>query len=169
MKNNKGLSYIELILVIAIMVLITGVTALSLNYMTRTNAVKAADKIMSEINRSRTLSLAKGTDKGEFHMVYVDGKIQVGVGEAGSLKYQVVANSPVEVVCVYKNGDMMPLDTFGAGGMSIRFEPASGKMLVGTGHTVPIQLLQISNGETIAEVVIYEETGKTELQLSTAP
>lgn len=167
MKNNKGLSYIELIIVLAIMTLLTGVAALSVSTISRTNAVKGADKFMSEWNRARTLSLAKGTAHGELHLRNNGGNYEVAVGELTTLQpsdYKVIAKEPVSVTCIYVDGYSMPLNF---GSVSIPFEATSGKTLAGSGYHLPIQSIRFTNGKTVAVVWTYPDTGKAELEMST--
>ena len=62
--KNKGISYIEFILVLAIMVLLTTLATVTMSIVNRNNVTKGADRVVTGINHAKTLSLSKGTDKG---------------------------------------------------------------------------------------------------------
>lgn len=92
-KNNKGISYIEFILVLAIMVLVTGLVTVTMGIVNRNNVTKAADKVSTGINHAKTLSLSKGTKKGAITFVANGGKYYYYYGENENDKY-LICNSP---------------------------------------------------------------------------
>ena len=62
--KNKGLSYIEVILVLTIMILLTGFATVTMSIVNRNNVTKGADRVVTGINHAKTLSLSKGSKKG---------------------------------------------------------------------------------------------------------
>ncbi len=62
--KNKGISYIEFILVLAIMILLTTLATVTMSIVNRNNTTKGADRVVTGINHAKTLSLSKGSDKG---------------------------------------------------------------------------------------------------------
>lgn len=67
--KNKGISYIEFILVLTIMVLLTGLATVTMSIVNRNNVTKGADRVVTGINHAKTLSLSKGSNKGSITFV----------------------------------------------------------------------------------------------------
>ena len=80
-KTNKGLSYIELILVIAIMTLMAGLVTITMGTVNRNNLNRASDKVVSVFNEARNNALSKGSDNGYLNITSVDGVIYYNVGK----------------------------------------------------------------------------------------
>lgn len=100
-KNNKGISYIEFILVLAIMILLTGLVTVTMSIVNRNNVTKAADKVSTGINHAKTLSLSKGTNKGSITFVANGSNYYYYYGENENDKY-LVCNSPCSMQIIVK-------------------------------------------------------------------
>ena len=72
--NNKGLSYVEFIIVIAIMAIAVGLVSLSMGLVSRTNINRGAEKVSSSLNQARNTAMARGTDRGTIEISF-DGKL----------------------------------------------------------------------------------------------
>ena len=83
--NNKGISYIEFILVITIMILLTGFASITMSVVNRNNVNKAADKIVTGMNHFKTLSLSKGSKKGAITFASSGGRTYYYYGEEETL------------------------------------------------------------------------------------
>lgn len=79
--NDKGISYIELILVISIMILLTSFTTITMSVVNRNNVAKSADKVVTAMNHAKTLSLSKGTNKGSITFMSEKGKVYYYYGD----------------------------------------------------------------------------------------
>ncbi len=166
MKNNKGLSYIELIVVIAVMVLLTGFSVLSISLATRTNATKAGDKMVTMLTTARTYSLAKGKENGAFHIRKIGNGYECAVGNlADSPKFEEFATSPVTITYFDLAGNQTPID-ISSGIVSFKFSQTDGSLVENTIGTDSPGGFIISKGEDpVARVILYELTGKCELVL----
>ena len=93
MKDNKGFSLVELIVVIAIMSILTGVSVLSIRSATGTYVKQCTANIESQINNTRHMTMAKNKVKLK---IYVDSngvytvKIEVLDMDGSVLDYTVV-------------------------------------------------------------------------------
>lgn len=87
--KNKGISYIEFILVISIMFLLTGFATITMSVVNKNNVKKAADKIATGMNQAKTLSLAKGVNKGCITFAQKGGKYYYYYGSNDDKKYYV--------------------------------------------------------------------------------
>lgn len=68
-KNNKGFSFVELIVVIAILVIMTGAVTLSLSLLTGSEAKQAAQKFSSQIDEVKTGNMSRFSE--DLSIVYV--------------------------------------------------------------------------------------------------
>ena len=100
-RNNKGISYIEVILVLTIMILMTGFASVTMAIVNRNNATKGADRIESGFNHAKTLSLSKGSSKGCITFAANGNKCYYYYGDNKNDKY-IICNSPCTVT-VYAN------------------------------------------------------------------
>ncbi len=97
-KNNKGLSLVELIVVILIMGIITGGAVLSFSVVVNADTERAAKKISSLISMARTQAMAEDSDTVhiEVRVFEFNGDLYAGIYkcEAGSTP---VLIEPVQV------------------------------------------------------------------------
>ena len=73
LKNHKGISYVELILVIGIMVLVVGIVSLSVGLVNRNNVTKSVEKLDIGFKKAQAASMARG-DKAGALVITTDGK-----------------------------------------------------------------------------------------------
>lgn len=95
-KNNKGISLFEMLIVLAIMSVVTGLAALSLSLVNSANVSKAADTYAAAVNTARTTSMAKGTALGTLHVVKEgSGAVYYYIGNDPTVRHMICKN-PVE-------------------------------------------------------------------------
>ena len=168
MKNNKGLSYVELLVVIGVMVLLTGISALSIGLASRTNATKCADKLVTSLKTARTYSLAKGSEKGAFHIAKQGNNYVCGVGDlADNPQMDVIGSHPILIYYYVDGAGLMPL-VESVGTITIKFDQSSGAVTscnIGSNIIDAFVIYQANGGEPVARVTLHELTGKSELTL----
>jgi len=81
MRKNKGFTYYELLIVIAIMSLMVGFTTIGIGAAHRNNVNRWADKIESATKQARNNAISKGNAKGYLNLYYKDNKLYSYVGE----------------------------------------------------------------------------------------
>lgn len=79
--NNKGFSYVEMIIVLAIMGIMVGFLSISISTNYRNEVSRTAEKFESRVNQARTSALTKGTANGYLNIAYVDKAYYTYVGE----------------------------------------------------------------------------------------
>lgn len=94
--KNKGISYIEFILVLAIMILLTTLATVTMSIVNRNNVTKGADRVVTGINHAKTLSLSKGTDKGSITFAAKGSNVYYYYGNNTGDKYN-ICNAPCKV------------------------------------------------------------------------
>ncbi len=103
-RNNKGISYIEVILVLTIMILLTGFASVTMAIVNRNNVTKGADRIESGFAHAKTLSLSKGSDKGCITFAADGSKCYYYYGDNVGDKYA-VCNSPCTLSIFVNDSD----------------------------------------------------------------
>lgn len=158
MKNNKGMSYIELILVISIALILTTIGTVSFGMIRRTNISKAADRTISKINEARNNALVKGTDRGIIAFCSKNGSIYCYVGQdfdavdMSKQNWERVCSRPATLTIQYKDGSSSQL---GDGGVvKTKFKQSTGEIESG------VIRYTYSTGNSKVAVKVYKATGK---------
>ena len=80
-NNNKGFSYVEMLMVLAIMAIMIGLVTISVGLIGRTTVSRVADKMESLCNKARTNALTKGSNQGWLNLAQTGGQVYAYVGE----------------------------------------------------------------------------------------
>lgn len=103
--NNKGLSYVELILVIGILLIATGIVSLSIGIISRNNVTATVNKIDVAFKRAQSSSMAKGDKNGALIFFCENGSVYYKIG-INSTEKNKIASGPVKVKFgTYQLGD----------------------------------------------------------------
>ena len=81
MRKNKGFTYYELLLVIAIMSLMVGFMSIGIGTVYRNNVNRMADNVESSLKAARNNALTKGTSKGWANFYYLNKTLYCYIGE----------------------------------------------------------------------------------------
>ncbi len=80
-RNNKGFSYVEMIVVLGIMSIMTAFIALTLGTVNRNNVRRASESIQSKMNEARVSAMSKGTQRGYLMIARYNNNIYTYVGQ----------------------------------------------------------------------------------------
>ena len=81
MTKNKGFTYYELLIVIAIMSLMVGFMSIGLGTVYRNNVNRMADDIETSLKAARNNAVTKGTDNGWANFYYLNNTLYCYIGE----------------------------------------------------------------------------------------
>lgn len=82
MKNrNKGFSYVEMIIVLAIMGVMVALLSITVGTVNRNSALRASEQLESYVNSARTNALTKGTSHGVLSIATDSRGVYAYVGE----------------------------------------------------------------------------------------
>ena len=157
-KNNKGFSYIELILVIAIAAILMGLVGLTIGLVSRTNVNKAADKLYTTLNQARATSMGRGNST-EIEIYCKDGEYYYFVGDPAKDDKDELSVSFISkpAVVSYINAGDTDATAIGEGGsLKLKYDKASGAFA----SSVSCEYIIISNGDKEAKIRLYHATGK---------
>lgn len=160
MHNNKGVTLMEMLIVLALIAILSGLAGLSLSMINSSSVDKAAVMLNSSIEKGRYAAMAKGAAHGTINVTKA-GETNIRID---GVKEEMLANSSVQVwfsastAVVENTGAMTPFTstdiTFKSNGMvdTIFGAPAS-----------PARIYEIAfkKGKKVSAVVIYPATGKT--------
>lgn len=153
--NNKGLSLIELIIVVAIMAIIGAASFLSLRMATNKQVSSCADKIRTSLDQTRNLALGKSS---AYLKIWKDDTVKVRMMVNGA-EYG-------DVVDVGVSGLTVTYDTNSSSGLSlpssetsaliVEFDRSSG----GVKGTPYVKNITVTNGNRTVIVSIDHFTGR---------
>ncbi len=161
--NNKGFSYVELILVLAIMAMMIAMIGISYGLVTRNNVSKACAKMESVFNTARITSLSKGSEQGALNLKTENGIIYYGIGkydpahpEASTVEWVKFAQSPVYITLVDDSGNKSNLSTTV---VTFKYNPSSGAFKM-----CDYSELIFSNSRTESSLKLFKATGKCKVE-----
>ena len=155
-KSNKGLSYIEVMIVLAIASILVGLASISLGLVSRSNVHKGADNLDLAFSKSRSISLAKGTEAGTLNIVNKNGTYFYYIGDGNTSEMKVLLRRP----CYIELNDPSladPVSISNGGVLTISYVPTTGKM----SNNMNIDKIYIKNGKSTATIELVNATGKT--------
>ena len=157
MKNNKGFSYIELILVLGVMMIVVSFVTISIGLVSRNSVTKAGDKVASKISEARMMTIAKGVEKGAAVLKFENGSYYCVIDETS---YK-VASEPVSISIVKDNGDVLSVSALG--NVPIKFNRNTGGLNSSNSDYDLLRVENISSGKRVV-YKFQKITGKLELQ-----
>ena len=79
-SNDKGFSYVEMILVLGIMTIMLAMITISMGTIRRNNVLRTAEKMETLVNKARNTALTKGTANGVLNVAKIDNDVYAYVG-----------------------------------------------------------------------------------------
>lgn len=80
-NNNKGFSYVEMIVVIAIMALMVGMITISIGTVNRNRVNRASESLETVVDKARVSAMTKGATRGYLNIAKDGNSIYAAVGE----------------------------------------------------------------------------------------
>jgi len=154
-ENNKGLSLVEIIIVLAIMTIIGGAMLLTTAVATDKHVTSCGEKVVSSLEQTRNLAMGKQSgwiiiskDPGDYMycQMYVDGQPygdRVSIGHSGL------------TVSVTENGGS-PQNIETLGDVKIEFSRSNGSV----SNSPAISQIDITNGRRSVTITIDKFTGR---------
>lgn len=169
MRDNKGYSLVELVVVIAIMTILAGVVTVSIRSVFGTEAKQCAANMQSQINNTKQMTMAKSR---------VDLKIYVGTDGAYYADMQVYAANQTDIESTtttklgkksvkveYTTDSYMADNSFNTltstNPFVIEFDRSSGAL---KNPSACVRGIRITKGNHVKKITIYPETGKVKLE-----
>ena len=165
-RNNRGMSLVEVIIVVAILSIVAGGITMGIGFITGKPADECANKLRAALQSNRTTTMGKLSAKLEI-CVEDDGiYIKETIGTAGESSAKVnrtrIGDAGIEIKYAVSGGSGY-IDLPVGSSLEISFNRSSGAFnpLPGGGYCTEIV---ISKGNTVKTLKLYNLTGKIELQ-----
>ena len=156
-NNNKGISYVEMIIVIAIIAILTTLGTVTISVVNNANLNKASSGLQQAIASARAQSMARGSDAGKLHVYAKTGGIYYTIGTSGE---EQICNGVPKVFNV-GSSSVSTHELSGAfNDFYIVFDSAG--MINESLSTGCPQKIVFNKGRRFNYVYIYKLTGKTE-------
>ncbi len=170
MKNNKGFSLIELIIVIAILTVLTSASIVGFGYLYKTNVKGCLKKINSALikTQSYTISKSAGGDDIGMKLVYDTDGYYVQYKGIANLSKEMVANSKMKIRYKDTAGNVKFVDS--SNPLEIYFERSTGGLQADASGNY-VTAIEITNAGTFDDsspcpcITISKVTGKTEVSM----
>lgn len=166
--DNRGLSLVELIVVMAIVGILAGVLIMGVGMISGKPAEQCARQIKATMEHCRTMTMGKGKVEGDIYLKFEQDSegVWVTFSQGGSSEKSKVGSG--DVIVTYKfAGDSEFKNLKGNGPLEIKFDRSSGGLLQsdkpggGTGYCTEFK---ISRGSTVRTLKIARLTGKIQIE-----
>ena len=169
-NNNKGFSYVEMLMVLAIMAIMIGLVTISVGMIGRNTVSRTLEKVETLCNKARTKALTKGSDQGYLNLAQFNDGVYAYVGEMIDDAHRDKIRAEGEKICSkdYEVGtnftnnsdpDNTPGLWTGDGGIHrVAFLQSTGGVIGGLSGRVMVRKKDKKKVESFG---IYGQTGKT--------
>ena len=160
-RNNKGVTIIEMIVVLAIIAILSGLIGLTYQYIHNANVQRAGENLAAALKAARTTTMAKGTENGKLNIIVEGGKMYYTIGD--SIEKEEICNQVMGFYIKPDKTDVTntpPSGQTGDSTVTIKFTPAG--MLDASTN---VNYIVFFKGKRAYSVLIYPETGKVEQTL----
>lgn len=164
MKNNKGFSLVELIIVIALISILTGVSFVGLGYLYNTNVKSTVQKLDSSLQKVQSYTTAKSSGGRDIGLVIKKN------GDGFYVEYKGIAGQQDEKIGgtnltfnYYVGGSAVAIDSTHP--LEINFDRSTGGLLPLTNNGSDYcEKIEVSlNGANKCTITISKVTGRTEI------
>ena len=177
-QDNRGMSLVEIIIVVAIMSIFIGTVGYGLSMISGKPAEECGQKLLSALQHTRTITMGK---KDTTITIFMDAEERIAVKEVAvklldndgntttEERESVVGAKGVAVICTMSDGSTVNIT--GTNMVELKFDRGSGALrstrVNGIDNSTVCTLITISNGDKIRYITITPVTGK--LELTTTP
>ncbi|MBR3515789.1 MAG: prepilin-type N-terminal cleavage/methylation domain-containing protein [Lachnospiraceae bacterium] len=162
-KNNRGVTLVELLIVLAISAILLGLVGISYSLVSNANVSKAATRLTNIIRTARTTSMSKGTEAGKLTLYEQHGSVYARIGDG---QPEVITKMPVTMTAKYATDYSDTTLASEIVSSELRFTSSGMLRTAGIGDAQnKYNMFLLTNGRKNMKVLIYLETGKVEVTL----
>ena len=168
MKNNKGFSLIELIVVIAIMSILAAIVTLGVGTISGSKVKECAKGIEAVLNKARVSSMGKDQVTAQLYIgddgaYYMD--LTTEINGSSDTQTKRVGRSELVLMYSYKDDYSDPQVLKKQGKLNISFDRSSGELKADeSGNYCQRIWVQNKKGSVVWTITIYKETGTVEVE-----
>lgn len=163
-RDNRGLTFIELIIVVAIMSILVGVAGYGINMVSGKAADECAQKIIVTLEQARTKALGKYSVTYEIKKNLSTGLIEVKesviakMGDSPVETVSTVGNKDVSVVCHYSDGTSKTVSS--ANSFVLNFDRVTGGFKPEVVGEPDCNKIEVSKAHKTRNIILIPPTGK---------
>lgn len=160
MRNNKGFSLVELIVVIAIMAVMVGASVITVGMIGGFKAKECAQSIETTLNKARVDTMGKFSVYLKFYQG-ADGAFYVDTYTNGAFGSTERVGKKGVTVSYADENDLSNLRALDSTGFYVQFDRSSGALRSPeVGATARVEKIVVTQGSKTITITIYPETGK---------
>jgi len=156
-KNNKGFSYVEMIMVLGVMAIMIAMVSITIGAVRQNNIYRASEKLEALVNKARVAALTKGSEQGHLSLVSYDGTVYGYVGGTIAADNPIAVAEKGDKICSSDLTVSVGTDSLDDGFVhSLDFIQSTGGVKTGT------CVITVSKDLKSSYFTVYGLTGKTE-------
>ena len=158
LNNNKGMSLVELLVVICVIAILTGLMTVSMSIVNNANLSRAANTLSSALSTARAQSMARGSEKGYLHVFNVGNSLYYTIGTGERVK---ICNNIVKVIPI---NSATPVEDMSFAYSTVNYYvyfDSAGMVKPAPDGSMPIDELVFCKGNRRVYCYLYKETGKS--------
>lgn len=160
--DNRGLSLVEILIVITIMSVLTGVMAIGVSMALSKPADECAEKIVSTLNNARITTMGKQGVTMRFYQesdnsIWLEENITLSDGSS-SVKKTRIGQKGVKVE--YRLKDETTFNTLDSTGITLSFKRSTGGFNTVNGGSSYCEEIKVSKGDRVKDITLAYLTGK---------
>lgn len=158
--NNKGVTLMELLIVLALIAVLSGLAGLSLSLINSSSVDKASTMLNASIEKGRYAAMAKGGNDHGVVNISVSGGSYVDID---SIREEMLANSSVSVFWSdYLIESTSGMNSFSGTSIKYNSNGMIKEIFGGPANYSKVYQIAFKKGKKVSAVVIYPATGKSE-------
>ncbi|MBE5877261.1 MAG: prepilin-type N-terminal cleavage/methylation domain-containing protein [Lachnospiraceae bacterium] len=167
-NDNRGLTFVELIIVVAIMSVLVGVAGYGLGLINGKAADECSQKIMFTLDQARTKAVGKYSVTYKLYRNSSTGLVEVEecvIAKAGDEEVKTkstVGAKNVKVVCYFTSGD--PKTIAGTDYLLLKFDRATGGFKPEIDGGADCEKIEVSKAQTTKKIMLVPPTGKVYME-----
>lgn len=156
-NSNRGMSYVEIIIVFAIGAIMIALVTISIGTVSRTNVNRTAEKVQSLVNQARVSALTHGTANGYLNIAVEGNSVYGYVGE--SVSDTLTVREKGEKICPSDVQIIVTGGTVNGAVTQLQFQQSTGGIVSTNPAPLVTVMVKKDNFES-STFQVYKQTGK---------
>lgn len=162
LHNNKGVTLMEILVVLALICILSGLAGLSLSMINSSSVDKAAVMLSSTIDKGRYTAMAKGGDTHGEVLITSSGGKYISID---SVREEMMANSSVKMFYSdFYVENTTAMNNLSACNIKFKSNGMVKEICGAPANYSKVYTIAFKKGKKVSAVIIYPATGKSEIK-----